>query len=151
MHTLRLKLNVDDNTAAVFEKRFRILAHISNQIRKKVKMMLSRLEDDKQYQQALDEYIKLKKLNSDDKQVQNDMKRLLKFMNDTREGIGLTKSGLEKYASVMQHQYKKNISYHQVQAEAAHVYRELKLSYLAVEKTYITKRNLIFERCQEKI
>lgn len=101
MHTLRLKLNVDDNTAAVLEKRFRILAHISNQIRKKVKMMLSRLEDDKQYQQALDEYIKLKKLNSDDKQVQNDMKRLLKFMNDTREGIGLTKSGLEKYASVM--------------------------------------------------
>ena len=116
MHTLRLKLNVDDNTAAVLEKRFRILAHISNQIRKKVKMMLSRLEDDKQYQQALDEYIKLKKLNSDDKQVQNDMKRLLKFMNDTREGIGLTKSGLEKYASVMQHQYKKNISSHQVQA-----------------------------------
>ena len=123
MHTLRLKLNVDDNTAAVLEKRFRILAHISNQIRKKVKMMLSRLEDDKQYQQALDEYIKLKKLNSDDKQVQNDMKRLLKFMNDTREGIGLTKSGLEKYASVMQHQYKKNISSHQVQAEAAHVYK----------------------------
>ena len=44
MHTLRLKLNVDDNTAAVLEKRFRILAHISNQIRKKAKMMLSRLE-----------------------------------------------------------------------------------------------------------
>ena len=44
-------------------------------------------------------------------------------MNDTREGIGLTKSGLEKYASVMQHQYKKNISSHQVQAEAAHVYK----------------------------
>lgn len=122
MHTLRLKLNVDDNTAAVLEKRFRILAHISNQIRKKAKMMLSRLEGDKQYQQALDEYIRLKKLNSDDKQIQNDMKRLSKFMNDTREGIGLTKNGLEKYASVMQHQYKKNISSHQVQAEAAHVY-----------------------------
>lgn len=151
MHTLRLKLNVDDNTAAVLEKRFRILAHISNQIRKKVKMMLSRLEDDKQYQQALDEYIKLKKLNSDDKQVQNDMKRLLKFMNDTREGIGLTKSGLEKYASVMQHQYKKNISSHQVQAEAAHVYKGVETVLFAVEKTCITKRNLIFERCQEKI
>lgn len=123
MHTLRLKLNVDDNTAAVLEKRFRILAHISNQIRKKAKMMLSRLEDDKQYQQALDEYIRLKKLNSDDKQVQNDMKRLSKLMSDTREGIGLTKNGLEKYASVMQHQYKKNISSHQVQAEAAHVYK----------------------------
>ena len=123
MHTLRLKLNVDDNTAAVLEKRFRILVHISNQIRKKAKMMLSRLEGDKQYQQALDEYIRLKKLNSDDKQIQNDMKRLSKFMNDTREGIGLTKNGLEKYASVMQHQYKKNISSHQVQAEAAHVYK----------------------------
>ena len=40
MHTLRLKLNVDDNTAAVLEKRFRILVHISTLIRKKAKMML---------------------------------------------------------------------------------------------------------------
>ena len=123
MHTLRLKLNVDDNITVVLEKRFRILAHISNQIRKKAKKMLSRLEDDEQYQQALDEYIRLKKLNSDDRQIQDDMKRLSKFMSDTREGIGLTKSGLEKYACVIQRQYKKNISSHQVQAEVAHIYK----------------------------
>ncbi len=36
MHTLRLKLEVDKNTAYIMEKRFRILAHISNQIRKHV-------------------------------------------------------------------------------------------------------------------
>ena len=53
MHTLRLKLEVDKNTAYIMEKRFRILAHISNQIRKHVKKLLSRLENDKQYQQAL--------------------------------------------------------------------------------------------------
>lgn len=57
MHTLRLKLEVDKNTAYIMEKRFRILAHISNQIRKHVKKLLSRLENDKQYQQALNEYM----------------------------------------------------------------------------------------------
>ena len=121
MHTLRLKLEMDKNTAYIMEKRFRILAHISNQIRKHVKKLLSRLENDKQYQQALGEYIRLKKLESDDKQVVADIKRLSKFMNETRENIGLTKSGLEKYASVMQRRYKKNISSHQVQAEVAHI------------------------------
>lgn len=100
MHTLRLKLEMDKNTAYIMEKRFRILAHISNQIRKHVKKLLSRLlENDKQYQQALNEYIRLKKSESDDKQVVADMKRLSKFMNETRESIGLTKSGLEKYAA----------------------------------------------------
>lgn len=107
MHTLRLKLEVDKNTAYIMEKRFRILAHISNQIRKHVKKLLSRLENDKQYQQALNEYIRFKKSESDDKQVVADMKRLSKFMNETRESIGLTKNGLEKYASVMQRRYKK--------------------------------------------
>lgn len=121
MHTLRLKLEMDKSTAYIIEKRFRILAHISNQIRKHVKKLLSRLENDEQYQQALDEYIRLKKLESDDKQVVADMKRLSKFMNETRESIGLTKNGLEKYASVMQRRYKKNISSHQVQAEVAHI------------------------------
>lgn len=121
MHTLRLKLEVDKNTAYIMEKRFRILAHISNQIRKHVKKLLSRLENDKQYQQALNEYIRFKKSESDDKQVVADMKRLSKFMNETRESIGLTKNGLEKYASVMQRRYKKNISSHQVQAEVAHI------------------------------
>ena len=60
MHTLRLKLEMDKNTAYIMEKRFRILAHISNQIRKHVKKLLSRLENDKQYQQALNEYIRFK-------------------------------------------------------------------------------------------
>ena len=121
MHTLRLKLEMDKNTAYIMEKRFRILAHISNQIRKHVKKLLSRLENDKQYQQALNEYIRLKKSESDDRQVVADMKRLSKFMNETRESIGLTKNGLEKYAGVMQRRYKKNISSHQVQAEVAHI------------------------------
>lgn len=81
MHTLRLKLEVDKNTAYIMEKRFRILAHISNQIRKHVKKLLSRLENDKQYQQALNEYIRFKKSESDDKQVVADMKQLSKFID----------------------------------------------------------------------
>ena len=40
MHTLRLKLEMDKNTAYIMEKRFRILAHISNQIRKHVKKII---------------------------------------------------------------------------------------------------------------
>lgn len=85
MHTLRLKLKMDKNTAYIMEKRFRILAHISNQIRKHAKKLLSRLGNDKQYQQALDEYIRLKKLESDDKQVMADMKRLSKFIKNRAE------------------------------------------------------------------
>lgn len=121
MHTLKLKLIVDKNTAYIIDKRFRILAHISNQVRKHAKRLLSKLENDKDYQQALAEYIRLKKLDSDDKQITADIKRLSKFMNETRESIGLTKSGLERYASVMQRRYKKNLSSHQVQAEVTHI------------------------------
>ena len=37
MHMLRLRLLVDYRTEPIVEKRFRILAHISNQLRKHVK------------------------------------------------------------------------------------------------------------------
>lgn len=37
MHMLRLRLLVDYHTEPIVEKRFRILAHISNQLRKHVK------------------------------------------------------------------------------------------------------------------
>ena len=47
MHMLRLRLLVDYRTEPIVEKRFRILAHISNQLRKHVKKQLSRLEKDK--------------------------------------------------------------------------------------------------------
>ena len=50
MHMLRLRLLVDYRTEPIVEKRFRILAHISNQLRKHVKKQLSRLEKDKVYQ-----------------------------------------------------------------------------------------------------
>ena len=43
MHMLRLRLLVDYRTEPIVEKRFRILAHISNQLRKHVKKQLSRL------------------------------------------------------------------------------------------------------------
>lgn len=51
MHMLRLRLLVDYRTEPIVEKRFRILAHISNQLRKHVKKQLSRLEKDKVYQE----------------------------------------------------------------------------------------------------
>ena len=51
MHMLRLRLLVDYRTEPIVEKRFRILAHISNQLRKHVKKQLSRLEKDRVYQE----------------------------------------------------------------------------------------------------
>ena len=51
MHMLRLRLLVDYRTEPIVEKRFRILAHISNQLRKHVKKQLPRLEKDKVYQE----------------------------------------------------------------------------------------------------
>ena len=150
MHTLRLKLDVKPNDESILEKRFRILAHISNQLRKKVKRMLSRLRNDEQYQQALQEYIRLKKLNSDDKQIKDDIQRLSKFMNDTRESIGLTKSGLEKYACVMQHRYKKNISSHQVQAEVKHIMKGVDAVLFGNRKDVHYKKELDFRTISGK-
>ena len=65
MHMLRLRLLVDYRTEPIVEKRFRILAHISNQLRKHVKKQLSRLEKDKVYQELKKEYGRLKKLDPD--------------------------------------------------------------------------------------
>ena len=118
MHMLRLRLLVDYHTEPIVEKRFRILAHISNQLRKHVKKQLSRLEKDKVYQELKKEYGRLKKLDPDNhKEVAADLARISGLMDETIKELGLTKSGLEKYASVMQRRYKKNISSHQVQAE----------------------------------
>ena len=64
MHMLRLRLLVDYRTEPIVEKRFRILAHISNQLRKHVKKQLSRLEKDRVYQELKKEYGRLKKTGS---------------------------------------------------------------------------------------
>ena len=125
MHMLRLRLLVDYRTEPIVEKRFRILAHISNQLRKHVKKQLSRLEKDKVYQELKKEYGRLKKLDPDNhKEVAADLARVSGLMDETINELGLTKSGLEKYASVMQRRYKKNISSHQVQAEVAHILKD---------------------------
>lgn len=126
MHMLRLRLLVDYRTEPIVEKRFRILAHISNQLRKHVKKQLSRLEKDKVYQELKKEFGRLKKLDPDNhKEVAADLSRISGLMKETINELGLTKSGLEKYASVMQKRYKKNISFHQVQAEVAHILKGL--------------------------
>ena len=126
MHMLRLRLLVDYHTEPIVEKRFRILAHISNQLRKHVKKQLSRLEKDKVYQELKKEYGRLKKLDPDNhEEVAADLSRISGLMDGTIKELGLTKSGLEKYASVMQRRYKKNISSHQVQAEVAHILKGL--------------------------
>ena len=56
MPMLRLRLLVDYRTEPIVEKRFRILAHISNQLRKHVKKQLSRLDKDRVYQALKKEY-----------------------------------------------------------------------------------------------
>lgn len=108
MHMLRLRLLVDYRTEPIVEKRFRILAHISNQLRKHVKKQLSRLEKDKVYQELKKEYGRLKKLDPDNhKEVAADLSRISGLMKETINELGLTKSGLEKYASVMQRRIRK--------------------------------------------
>lgn len=96
MHMLRLRLLVDYRTEPIVEKRFRILAHISNQLRKHVKKQLSRLEKDKVYQELKKEYGRLKKLDPDNhKEVAADLARVSGLMDETINELGLTKSGLE--------------------------------------------------------
>ena len=98
MHMLRLRLLVDYRTEPIVEKRFRILAHISNQLRKHVKKQLSRLEKDRVYQELKKEYRRLKKLDPDNHaEVTADLTRISGLMDETIKELGLTKSGLEKY------------------------------------------------------
>ena len=78
------QLLVDYHTEPIVEKRFRILAHISNQLRKHVKKQLSRLEKDKVYQELKKEYGRLKKLDPDNhKEVAADLARISGLMDET--------------------------------------------------------------------
>lgn len=144
MHTLRLPLIVNNNTKPILEKRFRILSHISNQIRKHVKKLLSRLDNDKEYQELLEEYRRLNKVESKDKNTIAEIKRISNLLNETREGIGLSKNKLEEYARVMQKRYKKNIATHQVQAEVKHIWKGVEIVLFGNGKDVHYKKSVDF-------
>ena len=112
MHTVQILLNTK-TCSQEMEKRFRAMTHIHNVCVKHGNKLLSRLEHDKAYRDAMEKRLEAsKKLDGLqqkapsnrkeerelEKQVtatEKEIKSINKTLNTTRMGMGLSKSGFE--------------------------------------------------------
>ena len=143
MHTLILPLNVTDKEDALLNKRFNLLAREHNILVKHAKFLLKRIHENKWYQKNLTilvstnkrieeiekyladpktEKVVIKALKAELKEKKALSKQISTELSDYRERIGLTKTGLEKYAKKFQNKYKHHISSHISQNEVNHVW-----------------------------
>lgn len=116
MHTLRLKLKTNRKTERILEKRYRLIAYIHNNLVKYVKRQLTKLKKDVGYQALLARYGQIRK-DEKTKKMTADKAETVSGLNRYVQDYGLTKSGLERYVSVMQKRFRKHISSQQAQAE----------------------------------
>lgn len=114
MYVIRLNIDQTEYFNALAGKRFALINKCRNILCKHAMHLLNRLGHDRQYQAMLLSYRKAGAGTPEAKAVGEQM-------NDYRESIGLSKSGLESYVSVWQHRYKEHISSHQAQKEAARI------------------------------
>ena len=122
MHTLRLKLKANRRMKRILEKRYRLIAHIHNKLVKHVKKQLTKLKKDPGYQALLARYSQIKNEEKTGRKSA-DKAETVSGLNRYVQDYGLTKSGLERYVSVMQKRFRKNISSQQAQAEVNKVMR----------------------------
>lgn len=116
MHTLRLKLKTNRKTERTLEKRYRLIAYIHNNLVKYVKRQLTKLKKDVGYQALLARYGQIRKDEKTGKMTA-DKAETVSGLNRYVQDYELTKSGLERYVSVMQKRFRKHISSQQAQAE----------------------------------
>ena len=163
MHTLILPLKVTDKEDALLNKRFNLLAREHNILVKHAKFLLKRIHENKWYQKNLTilvstnkrieeiekyladsktEKVVIKALKAELKEKKALSKQISTELSDYRERIGLTKTGLEKYAKKVQNKYKHHISSHISQNGALYGLVLIK-SYSMVQKTFIIKNSMI--------
>ncbi len=116
MRVVKLKLDMDDNTRKVAEKRFHAMWHIHNVLVKHAKKQLGKLSRDREYAAWRDEY-RLAVTDATRK------RELAEFMKARRVELGLTQSCLEHWILPCSKQYRKMVSAHQVQKEADRIYK----------------------------
>lgn len=147
MHTIRFLLLTHTYEDTVLDKRFRLLWHIHNQAVKFAQRRLHALFRDRAYIDAKKEYGSLQKQirslarrletmeagGVTDHKKHAAMKRELAaakrsqkackdILNERIEHFELTQTGFDKYVTVMQHRFAKNITSQQAQKEAERVY-----------------------------
>lgn len=139
MHTVQILLNTK-TCSQEMEKRFRAMTHIHNVCVKHGNKLLSRLEHDKAYQDALNKRMeasrKLDELQQKapstrkeerelEKQVtatEKEIKSINRVLNTIRTGMGLSKSGFESWLKKCGSRFSHLVSSQQVQAEAGRVW-----------------------------
>ena len=122
MHTLRLKLKTNRGMKRILEKRYHLIAHIHNKLVKHIKKQLTKLRKNPGYQALLARYSQIRKEVKTGRKAA-DKTETVSGLNRYVQDYGLTKSGLERYVSVMQKRFRKHISSQQAQAEVNKVMR----------------------------
>ena len=128
MYTVRIPIQTSEVDERYFVKCFFYAWEIRNSVTAYASRMLNALYADRTYRNAREEYgRKYSGLSADEVRrlpvsEKANRKRLAAVMNSCQLKYHLSKSALEKYATVQQHKYTKYLFSHQVQAIAKNVY-----------------------------
>ena len=140
MHTLRLRLITTTTDVQELDTRFRLIWHMHNECVSFAQHRLNELYRDKQYKDAIREYVacakEMKVITSHGRKQNNKLtadqklrvktitarkRELSDVMNARVSALRLRKGDLYKFVAIMQHQHKARISSQQAQREAERV------------------------------
>ena len=130
MYAVTIPIIRTEQSTLLFDKRFALMNRGHNVIVRQARHLLHRLDHDLEYQSWRKEYIALLKKEADQQKKGLELSRdelarksrLSKLMGRRRQDIGLTKYGLEKYATVWRKPHANHIASHQMQKEADRVW-----------------------------
>lgn len=130
MYAVTIPIIRTEQSTLLFDKRFALMNRGHNVIVRRARHLLHRLDHDLEYQSWRKEYIALLKKEADQQKKGLELSRdelarksrLSKLMGRRRQDIGLTKYGLEKYATVWRKPHANHIASHQMQKEADRVW-----------------------------
>ena len=130
MYAVTIPIIRTEQSTLLFDKRFALMNRGHNVIVRRARHLLHRLDHDLEYQSWRKEYIAFLKKEADQQKKGLELSRdefarksrLSKLMGRRRQDIGLTKYGLEKYATVWRKPHANHIASHQMQKEADRVW-----------------------------
>ncbi len=130
MYAVTIPIIRTEQSTLLFDKRFALMNRGHNVIVRRARHLLHRLDHDLEYQSWRKEYIAILKKEADQQKKGLELSRdelarksrLSKLMGRRRQDIGLTKYGLEKYATVWRKPHANHIASHQMQKEADRVW-----------------------------
>ena len=147
MYAVTIPIIRTEQSTLLFDKRFALMNRGHNAIVRHAKHLLHRLDHDLEYQSWRKEYISLLKKEASQQKKGLELskdeltrkKELSKVMGRRRQGIGLSKYGLEKYATVWRKPHANHIASHQMQKEADRVWAGVGRCCFPMAKTFISE------------